>query len=176
MAAAKTKYLVNRLKESDLDCPWLSSSNKDYKNRTALIKIKMEADYQPMADMISALLNKIGESKQIRRLMPKNEWVLAYAIQVIVQNQPHHYLLIVGAEVNTKQKSMGYADGQDHYSFQNCYFVLGSKELLKAEKFGTSINTRYVKGHAFHEYDFIHTGVRELALRLLKIVTSREKV
>ncbi|MGK5095355.1 hypothetical protein WDW89_25500 [Deltaproteobacteria bacterium TL4] len=170
------KYSVRLLSEADVNQPWFLESTLEYKLKIALLQNRMGEHYPKMTEMIVRLLNHQGAERQIRRLRPKNEAVLAYLVKVGVNNKVFHYLLIIGGEVSTKTKSMGYTQNTDSYAYHNCYCVIGAKELLQDSKFGTPKSTREVQGQVFHEYEVKERATCELIMNLLKKICTQEKV
>ncbi len=175
-SSKKSQYQVRHIIEKDLSLPWYCNQMKDYKTKLALLKKSMEEQYSIFSEHVSLLLNQVGETKQIRRILPKNEWVLAYYIRVLIHQKAHNYLLMVGAEVSTKSKSIAYREAKDHYHCQNCYYVLGSQEILNEKKFGPPSGERQVREVIFHEYNTNRGEVHKLVTQLLKIIMVKENI
>lgn len=172
----KSQYRVISLKTEDLPVPWFSEETRNYRTQLPVFQKKLGAHYSQFSEWVGLLLNHIDEARQIRRILPKTEWVLGYWIKISIAQKEHNYLLIMGAEVSTKPKSMGYGAGKDHYECQNCYYVLGSLESLNTEKFGTPSGVRQVRNHKFHEYLSVQSAHQDLVLRLMKIIMAKENI
>ncbi|MBF0289650.1 MAG: hypothetical protein HQM14_17700 [SAR324 cluster bacterium] len=175
-ASKKSQYQVRPIIAKDLSLPWYCEKLKDYKTKLALLKKSMEERYPVFSENVSLLLNQVDETKQVRRIMPKNEWVLAYYIRVLINKKVHNYILMVGAEVSTKPKSIAYGEAKDHYDCQNCYYVLGSQEILNEKKFGPPSGGRQVREVLFHEYNTNRIEIHELVAQLLKIIMAKENI
>ena len=172
----KSPYRVTALAADDLDLPWLCSAPRDYKVKIVTLERSMGVQYPTFSEYVSLLLNHVDEAKQIRRIMPKNEWVLANYIKVSLSKKVFSYLLLIGAEVTIKTRSIGYGAGKDQYQCQNCYYVVGSREVLNEEKFGQPSGERRVRNHLFHEYNNNQPEINNLVLHLTKIIMTKENL
>ncbi|MBF0352508.1 MAG: hypothetical protein HQM11_15865 [SAR324 cluster bacterium] len=170
------KFRVKYLGSDNIDSPWLAPSTKEYKHWVVVVQKQMGADYQKMSKLISLVLNHVEEQKQIRRILPKSEWTLACQIEVVTQQSHKHYLLIVGADVVTKSKSMAYGAGTDAYDYSNQFFVVGARELLQESRFGAPVKTRLVNGNTFHEFDARQPAVYALGLKLIRMLMTQENI
>ncbi|MBF0279349.1 MAG: hypothetical protein HQM13_16250 [SAR324 cluster bacterium] len=172
----KSPYRVTALGIDDLDLPWFCSSHRDYKIKLVTLERSMNGQYPLFSERVALLLNQVDENKQIRRFMPKNEWVLANYIKVNLNKVKFDYLLLIGAEVAVKPRSMGYGAGKDQYQCQNCYYVVGSRELLNESKFGQPTGERQVRNLPFHEYGNNHSEIHNLVMNLMKIILAKENI
>ena len=174
--AKKSQYRVTPITTNEIDLPWLCSVARDYKVKMVTLQRSMGAQYQTFSHQVSLLLNHLDEARQIRRILPKNEWVLAQTIKVILSKKVLSYLLLVGAEVNIQTRSMGFGAAHDQYQCHNCYYVIGSQEILNAVKFGPPSGERRVRDHLFHEYNNNHPEIHNLVLQLIKIIMTKENL
>lgn len=172
----KSKYRVTRITANDLDLPWLCSTPRNYKAQIVTLKRSMGARYHTFSELVSLLLNHVDEAQQIRRIMPKTEWVLAHGIQITMQQRAYNYLLVVGAEIQTQSRGMAYGSSEDRYDCQNCYYVIGSEEALHEDKFGLPSGERLVHNTRYHEYNNNRVEVHNLVLQLIKIIMSKENL
>jgi len=172
----KPPYRVTALAVNDLDLPWFCEAPRDYKVKIVTLERSMGAQYPIFSEYVSLLLHHVEENKQIRRILPKNEWVLANYIKVSLNNKNFNYLLLVGAEVAIKTRSIGYGAEKDQYQCKNCYYIIGSREVLHEKKFGKPTGERCVRNHLFHEYSNNQPEIHNLALHLIKIIMSKENL
>lgn len=172
----QSQYSAIHLNQESLDNPWFCPLPKEYKTKQVLLQRSMGPQYQAFSNLVSGMLNHVDETKLIQRLMPKNEWVLAHRVRISIAQKIQHYLLIIGAEIKTKTKSMGYKAGNDSYDCQNCYYVIGSREILNEDKFGSPSGERLVNGTQFYEYPSTQPELHQLVMQLMKIVIAKENM
>ncbi len=171
-----SRYQVAALTQNDLAVPWFCKAPREYKPKLALLQKGMGAQYALFSNWVAKILTNVDEDRQIQRIMPKNERVMAYYIRIKIAEKISNYVLILGADVSTKHKSMAYGVGKDAYDYQNCYYIIGSQEFLNEEKFGKPLGERQVRERFFHEYGPNRTETNELVLRLMKIVMAKEGI
>ncbi|MDH5560482.1 MAG: hypothetical protein OEY59_06455 [Deltaproteobacteria bacterium] len=163
-------YKVTRIKKNEIDYPYFQKTLGNYPQKLALQRVKSDKEkYIDFIKRMTKMLNNINESVLITRRTPKHEWVIPYTIKETVGEKITEHFLIIGAEVKSKQLSMGYSAKatQSNYAF-TCYWLYGKSEMDPA--MGKSTEKRNIKGREYFEFDFANAEAQKKAYQMFDIV------
>jgi hypothetical protein len=170
----KPTYQIIKIKKNQIDYPYFQKETPNYKQRLALLKVKMGIqEYTEFNKSMSSFFASVAETAVIRRRTPKHEVIFPHYIKENVGDQTIKHLLILGAEVKSKQLGMGYGakTGEDAFAFTS-FFVYGC-EAAKPE-FGKAVDTRNAMGAKFQIFDSASEAVCKQAHKFYKIVMEEK--
>ena len=169
----KPKFDIQKVKKNQISYPYFHTEIGTYKQKLALLRIKMGNTFAAFNSRLNKFLGNVNESFVISRRTPKFEWSMPYYIKETYSDDEKHHLLILGAEVKAKQLSMGYSKklGRNTHIF-TCFFVYACNEMNQS--MGNVIGKRVAKGIEFNEYDFANGEVQKKMLQLFDMVLEKE--
>ncbi|MCP4297591.1 MAG: hypothetical protein GY786_18490 [Proteobacteria bacterium] len=165
------EYEIAELEKKDIPYPYFVTSTANFKRQFNLFQSKMGGNKGGSFNMnVGAYLQKLDESDLIKRRTPRHEWTRPFLIKEQVEGKTIDHLLILGAEVRSKQLGMGYhSDSGDSHDLKS-YFIYGSKQLRP--ELGKSVEERMVKGNSFYIYNFNHPQVIEKVMEFVEIILA----
>ncbi len=168
-AISKSKMQVKILKKSEIDYPYFCTTNSEFSRQVAVLQTKTPAiQFTAFNNKVKEYLSRISESSLIKRRTPRHEWAVPFLIQEVGAGKETVQLLILGAEVKSKQLSMGYgSDLKKDFDFKT-YFVYGA--LQEQHNMGSPAETRKVKGRAYQIYNFTNPAVIDKVMNLIEVV------
>ncbi|MDX2469146.1 MAG: hypothetical protein QNL04_01080 [SAR324 cluster bacterium] len=165
----KSKFTVKRLTKEEISFPFLVASTSEFNRKLVLLQSKMTPPkYQIFNNRIRELFTTKSDNAFCKRRTPKHEWTLPYMFTETEGAKITEHLLILGAEVKTKELSMGYGskDQDQKFSFTG-YYVYGSS----ASQYGlTPIEGRNVRGSEIHVFDATSPDIINLVEKLLPLI------
>ena len=170
----KPTYEFIKIKKNQIDYPYFQKETTNYKQKLALLRVKMgNEQYTQFTKTMSKFFSNVTDTTIIRRRTPKHEVIYPHYIKEKRGDQIIKHLLILGAEVKSKQLGMGYGSksASDAFSF-TCFFVYGSE--VTNPSYGAVIDTRNAMGATFQVFDFSNPAVKEQAFKLFKIVMENK--
>ncbi len=164
-------YVIEALKKEDIPYPYFVTNTANFKRQFSLFQSKMGGNKGGTFNTnVGAYLQKLGDDHLIKRRTPRHEWTRPFLITEEVEGKSMDHLLILGAEVRTKQLGMGYhSDSGDSHELKS-YFIYGSKQLRP--ELGKSVEERMVRGKSFYIYNFSHPVVIEKVMEFVEIVLA----
>ena len=165
----KPEFTVKRLNKEEISFPFMVTSNSEFTRKLTLLQSKMTPPkYQEFNNRIRELFTSKNDNAFCKRRTPKHEWTLPFLITETEGARISEHLLILGAEVKSKELSMGYGSkGQDQkFSFTG-YYVYGNS----GSQFGlTPQEGRNVRGKELHIYDASNSDIINLVEKLMLLV------
>lgn len=164
---------IIKVKKNQIDFPYFQREIANYKQRLALIRLKMGPDYTEFSKKMSQFFGSVSESAYIRRRTPKHEVIYPHIIQVTEGDSVTQHLIILGAEVKSKQLGMGYGakSGEGAFAF-TCFFVYGCDQ--KPSGMGEPVDTRNARGIAFNIFDVKEQAVNKKAFELFQLIMKEK--
>jgi len=159
------RFEVTKIKKNQIDFPYFLKETANYKQKLALLRLKMGQNYLEFSKNISRFFANVSETAYIRRRTPKHEVIYPHLIRESRGETEIHHLLILGAEVKSKQLGMAYGakSGESAFSY-TCFFVYGCDQDQPG--LGAVVDTRNARGIEFKIYDItepeLHKRVWEL--------------
>lgn len=168
------EFEIFQIKKKQIDFPYFQHSVTDYKQKLALLRLKMGVDvYTKYNASINQKLNSINESSVIQRRTPKYEVVLPFHVIERKGDDITNHLVILGAEVKAKALGMGYsATGSSNKSY-TAFFVYGCDK--ENPEMGAIKDTRMGRGINFNGYDFVEPAVQKKFLELYELIVEKGK-
>ncbi len=171
----RPKFDIARVKKNQIGYPYFHMETSAYKQKLALLRLKMEDRFASFNGKLSKFLGNVNESFVLSRRTPKFEWSIPYYIKESCGDSVKHHLLILGAEVKAKPLSMGYGDQANRNAHAyTCYFVYACSET--EQTLGNIVGKRIARGLEFNEYDSASKEVQKRALQLFDMVLKKEGV
>ena len=170
----KSTYEIIKIKQNQIDYPYFQKETTNYKQRLALLKVKMGIElYNEFNNRLSKFFASVADTAIIRRRTPKHEVIFPHYIKENIGDQTIKHILILGAEVKSKQLGMGYGtkSASDTFSFTG-FFVYGSE--VPSPSYGAAIDTRNAMGATFQIYDFTNDSARNRAFEFYKMVMEQK--
>lgn len=169
------KYEIFKIKKNQIDYPYFWKEATVYKQKLALMRVKLGPVYTTFNGRLSKFFGVVNESILITRRTPKHEWTCPYHIKETIGENVTHHLLVLGAEVKAKQLSMGYSESasQNAYAF-TCFFVYGCNE--ENPNMGAVLDKRSARGVEFNEFNFTNPDVQKTAMMLFDKIMTKEKM
>ncbi|MCP4296335.1 MAG: hypothetical protein GY786_12070 [Proteobacteria bacterium] len=168
------EFKIFPIKKKQIDFPYFQQSITDYKQKLALLRVKMGPSvYTKYNATINEKLNSINESSLIQRRTPKYEVVVPFHIIETKGDVITNHLVILGAEVKAKALGMGYSATGSSTKSYTAFFVYGCDQ--KIESLGKVKDERVGRGINFHGYDFIEPSVQKKFLELFQLIMKEGK-
>lgn len=169
----ETTVEIFKIKKNQIDFPYFQKETASYKQKLALQRLKMGATYTEFSKKMSQFFGSVNESAYIRRRTPKHEVIYPHLIRETRGDEVTNHLLILGAEVKSKQLGMAYGakTGESAFSF-TCFYIYGCDQELKS--MGASVDTRNARGVEFKIFDFSEPAVNKKAFELFELVMEKK--
>lgn len=169
----KPEVQVIKVKKNQIDFPYFQKETGTYKQKLALLRLKMGPNYTAFSKKLSHFFANVSESAYIRRRTPKHEVIYPHVIKVTKGDDVTHHLLILGAEVKSKQLGMAYGakSGESAFAY-TCFYVYGCDQV--PPDMGEVIDTRNARGIAFHIFDCKEAAVNKKAYELFQLVMEKK--
>ncbi|NQU63566.1 MAG: hypothetical protein HQ517_04690, partial [SAR324 cluster bacterium] len=154
----KVSFEVIKIKKNQIDFPYFQKESSAYKQKLALLRTKMGVNFTDFTKVMSRFFANVSESSYIRRRTPTHEVIYPNLIKETRGEIIINHLLILGAEVKSKQLGMGYGakSGESAFNY-TCFFLYGCDQ--DQYDMGDVIDTRNARGVEFKIYDFKQPAV-----------------
>lgn len=171
----ETTFDIIKIKKNQIDFPYFQKETPNFKQKLALLRVKMgEKNFTEFSKTLSNFFANVSDSAVIRRRTPSHEITFPQLIKENCGGQTIRHLLILGAEVKSKQLGMAYGakTGESAFTF-TCFFIYGCE--LPDPLMGEVIDKRNAMGVEFNIYGFANNYVQEKALEFYNMVMKKHK-
>jgi len=164
---------IVKIKKNQIDFPYFQKETASYKQKLSLLRVKMGTNYTEFNKKVSHFFANVSESAYIRRRTPKHEVIYPHLVKETLGDDVTNHLLIIGAEVKSKQLGMGYGakSGSDAFSY-TCFFIYGCDQ--EPSDMGTVTDTRNARGVEFKIFDFKEPAVQKKAFELFQLIMDKK--
>jgi len=168
----KPVFEIIKIKKNQIDFPFFGKETAAYKQRLALLRVKLGAEYTDFSKRMSQFFGNVSETALIQRRTPKHEVIYPHLVKETKGQTVTHHLIILGAEVKAKQLGMAYGakSGEGAYAY-TCFFVYGCDQ--ENPELGEVKDKRNARGIDFNIYDFINPAVQARALQFYRMVMDK---
>ncbi|MBT3225747.1 MAG: hypothetical protein HN580_21410 [Deltaproteobacteria bacterium] len=169
----KVSLEVIKIKKNQIDFPYFQKETAAYKQKMSLLRIKMGVNFTDFTKTMSRFFANVSESTYIRRRTPKHEVTYPNLIKETRGETVTNHLLILGAEVKSKQLGMAYGakTGQSAFNY-SCFFVYGCDRDQPG--MGDVVDTRNARGVEFKIFDFKLPEVQKAVHEFYQLVMENK--
>ncbi len=169
----KPVFQIVKIKKNQIDFPYFQKETASYKQKLAILRLKMGPNYTELSKKMSQFFGSVSESAYIRRRTPKHEVIYPHLIKETKGDEEKNHLLILGAEVKSKQLGMAYGSktGQSAFAF-TCFLIYGCDQDMPG--MGKVVDTRNARGVEFKIFDFSESAVHKKAFELFQLVMEKK--
>jgi len=169
----KVSFEVIKIKKNQIDFPYFQKETAAYKQKMAALRLKMGTNFAVFSKTLSGFFANVSESTYIRRRTPKHEVIYPNLIRETRGETVINHLLILGAEVKSKQLGMGYGakTGESAFNF-SCFFIYGCDQ--EPPDMGSVLDTRNARGVEFKIFDFNLPAVQDTAFQFYQLVMDKK--
>lgn len=162
---------ISLLKKNQLNKHFLQDSMAGFQALISSQRSRFGGYWNDFSSFATKLLENSPEIRTVRRRTPKHEWSMSYRCRHVTADKTEEYLMVIGVEVRSKPRGMGYQSKESYNFFP--YLVFATD--VKNEAFGEPGEERTMAGRTVNEYSTKQGAVRDMAMELLAEVKKHEK-